>query len=278
MKIKILSPLWGHEHIPLKAFLQKVKDAGYDGVETWLPDNAADKKLLFDFMQKNEMHLVCHQHEARGNTFSEFKDSYVKNLGLCAEPAPLLINSHTGKDYFTFDQNLELVDAAQEFSDKTGVTVVHETHRGRVGYSPKAMAEFFEARKRFGITADFSHWVCVTESMLDNFEVIVDEAIRRSRYIHARIGYEQGPQVNDPRAPEWQYAVGKFFHWWDRIVAANNALNTAILPITTEFGPSPYMPTVPFSKRPLSDQFEVNCYMKDLLYKRYGHPGTSDGK
>lgn len=269
MNIKVLSPLWGHEHIPLKSFLQKVKDAGYDGVDTWLPDSPSDKKLLFDFIQQNELHLVCHQHEAWGTTFKEFKDSYQKNLEGCAVPGPLLINSHTGKDYFTLEQNLELVDIAQEFSAKTGVVVVHETHRGRIGYSPQQIAGIFERRKDFLITADLSHWTCVTESMLDNFTEIVETAIHRTRYIHARVGYEQGPQVPDPRAPEWQYALEKFLGWWDRIVAINRALNTPILPITTEFGPPPYMPIVPFTRRPVADQFGINCFMKDLVRKRY---------
>lgn len=277
MTIKILSPLWGHEHLPLKSFLKKVKEAGYDGVDTWLPDNTADKKLLFDLLQKHEMCLVSHQHEAQGATFKKFKADYLKNLRLCAQPGPLLINSHTGRDYFSFEENLELVDAAQEFSDKTGISVVHETHRGRIGYSPQMITRFFERRKQFLITADFSHWVCVTESMLDNFGSIVQEAMDRSRHIHARIGYEQGPQVSDPRAPEWQYAVGKFLGWWDQIVAANSKLNTRILPITTEFGPPPYMPTLPFTKKPVSDQFELNCFIKDLLLKRYAHFGTANG-
>jgi sugar phosphate isomerase/epimerase len=270
MKIKILSPLWGHEHLPLEKFLHKIKDAGYDGIDTWLPGNPADKKLLFDFLQKHDMCLVSHQHEAQGATFKEFKASYIKNLFSCAEPGPLLINSHTGRDYFSFEQNLELVDAAQEVSEQTGVVILHETHRGRIGYSPQMTARFFENRKDFLITADFSHWVCVTESMLDNFTAIVGEAVRRTRYIHVRVGYEEGPQVNDPRAPEWQYALDKFMGWWDQIVHINADLGTGILPITTEFGPPPYMPTHPYSNAPVSDQFAINCFMKDLIKKRYG--------
>ncbi|MGI8637707.1 MAG: hypothetical protein ACR2KZ_20090, partial [Segetibacter sp.] len=80
MKIKILSPLWGHEHLDFKVFLDKVKDAGYDGFDTWIPGNANDKKLLFDYLQKHEMYIVTHQHEACGATFDEFKASYLTNL------------------------------------------------------------------------------------------------------------------------------------------------------------------------------------------------------
>jgi sugar phosphate isomerase/epimerase len=269
MEIKILCPLWGHEHLDLKTFLDKIRNAGYNGIDTWVPQDANDKKLLYDYLQQHEMHIVTHQHEAYGDTFKEFKTSFKQNLHKCAEPGPILINSHTGRDYFSFQQNLELVEIAADFSAKTGITVAHETHRGRLGFCPQMIDPFFDLLDDYLITADFSHWVCVTESMLENFTGILNKAINRSRHIHARVGFEQGPQVSDPRAPEWEYALDHFLGWWDRIVGVNRQLGKEIFPITTEFGPTPYMPAKPFENTPLADQFEVNCFMKDLLQKRY---------
>ena len=269
MIIKILSSLWGHEHLPQEVFLDKIRMAGYDGLESWVPEDALLKRQLFDYLQKHEMYIVTHQHQAKGTTFKEFKLSFLKNLLICAEPGPILINSHTGRDYFSLEQNLELIDLAQEFSGKSGIMVVHETHRGRVGYSPQMTEQVFDANKNFMITADLSHWVCVTESFLENFSGILSEAIGRTKHVHTRIGYEEGPQVTDPRAPEWKYAVDYFLGWWDRIVDANDQLKREILPFTTEFGPPPYMPTIPFTNQPVANQFEINCYMKDLLNERY---------
>jgi len=269
MQVKILSPLWGHEHLEYLVFLDKMKDAGYDGFDTWIPGDENEKKVLFDYLQKNEMYIVTHQHQAEGKDFNEFKISFKKQLQQCAESNPILINSHTGRDYFSFEQNLELIDVAQEFSHKTGITIAHETHRGRLGYSPQMLSEFFMTRNDFSITADFSHWVCVTESMLENFSEIVEEAILRSKHIHARIGFEEGPQVPDPRAPEWNYVLDIFLGWWDKIISTNLEGGCKLMPITTEFGPKPYMPTIPFSKLPVADQFDINCFMKDLLKARY---------
>lgn len=269
MEIKILSPLWGHEHLPLEDFLEKIRHAGYDGVDTWIPDDAAEKKLLFDYLQQHGMHIVTHQHQARGTDFAEFKTSFLRNLHACAEPRPILINSHTGRDYFSKEQHLQLIDLALEFTAKTGIAVAHETHRGRLGYSPQMIAELFSERKDFAITADFSHWVCVTESLLENFAETLAEAISRSRHIHTRVGFEEGPQVPHPAAPEWQYALEKFLGWWDEIIGVNRSLGIRLMPLTTEFGPQPYMPSVPFSNKPVANQFEINCYMKDLLRERY---------
>ncbi len=269
MKIKILSPLWGHEHISQPDFLEKIRLAGYDGFDMWLPEDRLLKKQLFDYLQRYEMYIVTHQHQASGATFRDFKLSFKKNLSICAEPKPLLINSHTGRDYFSLEQNLELINIAAEFSAKNNITVVHETHRGRVGYSPQMADQIFKANKNFMITADFSHWVCVTESFLQNFSEILSEAIERTLHVHARVGYEEGPQVPDPRAPEWKYATDHFFKWWDKIVEVNAARNSEVLTFTTEFGPPPYLPTIPFTNEPVANLFELNCYMKKLLEQRY---------
>ena len=271
MEIKILSPLWGHEHMAQADFLDKIRLSGYDGFDMWLPKDAVLKKQLFDYLQRAEMYIVTHQHQASGSNFSDFKSSFKKQLSICAEPKPLLINSHTGRDYFSLEQNLELIDIAGEFSAKHDIIIAHETHRGRLGYSPQILEQIFIAKKDFLITADFSHWVCVTESFLENFSEILSEAIERTKHVHARVGYEEGPQVADLRAPEWKYATDHFLTWWDRIVDVNARCISGVLSFTTEFGPPPYLPVIPFTNQPVADLFELNCYMKDLLREMYMH-------
>ena len=269
MEIKILAPLWGHEHENISSFCRRIREAGYDGIDTWLPSDAAMRGELFDALQQYELLLVSHQHQAEGKDFGAFKESFRHFLAFSLEGGPLLINSHTGRDHFSFEQNLELIDIAAEFSGQRGIVVAHETHRGRVGYSPAVMRDYFQARPEMVLTADLSHWVCVSESFLEHFPDAVEEAIRRARHIHARVGFEEGPQIPDPRAPEWQHALDHFFGWWDRMVAARRAAGDALLTFTTEFGPPPYLPTIPFENRPVADQFEINCYMMKLLRERY---------
>lgn len=269
MEIKILCPLWGHEQLDIAVFCRKIKDAGYDGIDTWIPGDPLEKRRLFDALQKEELLLVSHQHQAAGESFAAFTSSFRHYLEHSSEGGPLLINSHTGKDYFSLEQNLELIDIAREFSGRKGITVAHETHRGRIGYSPSVMKDYFKARPDMTITADLSHWVCVSESFLEHFQDVLEPAIAGTRHIHARVGFEEGPQVPDPRAPEWKYAVDHFLGWWDRIVDSRRIAGAAVLCFTTEFGPPPYLPTIPFTNKPVADQFEINCYMKDLLRERY---------
>lgn len=269
MKIKILCPLWGLENDDLKMSLDRIREAGYDGIDTGIPDDLQRRKQLLDYIEKQEWALVAQQHQAYGNSFEDFKNSFLHYLQISAEAHPLLINSHTGRDYFSYEQNLELIDLAQNFSEKQEIKVIHETHRGRFGYSPSVMNEYFKVRPGLKITADLSHWVCVTESFLNGFKKELNEAIKRTVHVHARIGYEEGPQVPDPRAPEWKYAVDHFLTWWDKIVEIRAEQGDRVLTITTEFGPPPYLQTVPYTNKPVADQFEINCYMKELLAERY---------
>lgn len=244
-------------------------DSGYDGIDTWIPVSIRDRKKLFGFVERNSWTLVTHQYRAEGSTFRKFKQSFLSELHRCAEPKPLLINSHTGKDYFTIHENRQLIDIALEFTSKTGVVVAHETHRGKMLYSPQAFAQLSDIINDFPITADFSHWVCVTESMLENFTAILEKAINMTMHIHARIGFEEGPQVPDPSVKEWKYALIKFLQWWDKILAIKARCDNQIFTITTEFGPFPYMIHDPKNHQPLANHLDINLYMKELLINRY---------
>ena len=108
----------------------------------------------------------------------------------------------------------------------------------------------------------------MSESLLNNQLETVKIAIERTDHIHARIGHPEGPQVNDPRAPEWKEALDAHLAWWDKIVELKKASGD-MLTVLTEFGPADYMPTEPYTRKPLADQWAINVHMKDLLRKRY---------
>jgi hypothetical protein len=96
----------------------------------------------------------------------------------------------------------------------------------------------------------------------------IDLALSRTNHIHARIGHAEGPQVNDPRAPEWKDAVNAHFHWWDQVVKRRRAEGQFVT-FLTEFGPPNYLQTLPFTNQPVANQWDINVYMMQLLRKRY---------
>lgn len=76
------------------------------------------------------------------------------------------------------------------------------------------------------------------------------------------------PQVSDPRALEWQEALQRHMHWWDKVVALEKK-ESKPLTISPEFGPYPYMVHNPVTGQPLADQWEINLFMQRMLRKRY---------
>ncbi|MFA5328569.1 MAG: hypothetical protein WC384_12325 [Prolixibacteraceae bacterium] len=60
MKITIFCPQWGHEHLDTEAFFANVKDAGYDGVDTWLPENKVERNRFVRLLGEYDLSMVSH--------------------------------------------------------------------------------------------------------------------------------------------------------------------------------------------------------------------------
>jgi sugar phosphate isomerase/epimerase len=181
---------------------------------------------------------------------------------------PLYFNCHSGRDYFSFEQNRKFIEWSYVVAQDTGVLLYHETHRGRILYSAPLTKNYIEAIPNLRLTLDISHWCAVHESLLNDQEETIRLALSRTDHIHARIGHPEGPQVNDPRAPEWEGAVKAHFGWWDKIVERKKAEGRP-LTILTEFGPVDYMPALPYTRQPVANQWDINVYLMEVLRKRY---------
>jgi hypothetical protein len=129
-----------------------------------------------------------------------------------------------------------------------------------------------DARPHIKLTADFSHWCCVHESLLKDQHERVQRASEHAHYIHARVGHAQGPQVTDPRAPEWKAAVEAHVGWWQQIVDIRAQSGAETLYICTEFGPPDYMVQQPYTRMPIADQWKINLYMKNMLQQNLEVP------
>ena len=93
------------------------------------------------------------------------------------------------------------------------IPIYHETHRGRFSYSLPESIKYLE-KSEIDLTLDISHWMVVHESLLNKQKKLLDKVIQNTNHIHARVGFEEGPQVNDPRAPEWKNTVDRHIDIW----------------------------------------------------------------
>lgn len=262
----ILATNWGFEG-DIFQFCEKASLAGYDGIEVWVPSQKKDIDELSQAIKKYGLQLGL---LAGGSDkdFSIHKDQFKRSITNGINLNPIYINCHSGKDYFSFEQNKELISFTIQQSQLSGIPIYHETHRGRSLFAGHIAKRFIDEIKELRLTLDISHWCNVHESLLGDQGEMVNLALSRTDHIHARIGHAEGPQVNDPRAPEWKDAIDAHLSWWDKVVERKRIEGKPIT-FLTEFGPPSYLPTLPFTNQPVANQWEINVYMMDLLRKRY---------
>lgn len=269
-RLLLMATNWGFNGT-IDEFCAAAKREGYDGVEMWWPGDGKTQEALFSALKKYslEVGFLC------GGSQSDFKEHLTSFKKATVETAhnrfqkPLYINCHSGRDHFSFEQSEAFIDHTTQLSKETGITICHETHRSRIMFAAHVTRQFIEKKADLKLTLDISHWCNVHESLLTDQKETVDMALQRVEHIHARIGYQEGPQVNDPRAPEWEATVKQHFNWWDK-VAERKKKNGERMTVLTEFGPPGYMPTLPYTRQPVADQWAINVHMMELLRKRYG--------
>ena len=264
MKITFGKSKWEMWDDPLEIFLQRVAASGFEMTEIYLgslPESAAEIARL----HSNYGLRLIGQILTQGQTYTDHIRSLKAQFELAAQCEVVFINSHTGRDIFSFAENLQIFQCAAQLSQSSGIPILIETHRGRPTYSAIETRKYLEALPEMRLTADFSHWMVVHESDLADQRTNVELAMSRVDYLHARVGYAEGPQIPDPRAPEWQGAVARHLQLWQQIIDQHKRNDEESLYITPEFGPPAYMHTLPFTNQPVGDVWEQNVYMKDLL-------------
>ncbi len=268
-QLKVLNTNWGFGGT-VDAFCEKTKKEGYDGIEMWWPQTKNAQDELFAALKKHQLDVgfLCGASQSNG---SEHLSSFKTMIDAAASNTvqrPLYINCHSGRDYFTYEQNRLFIDHTTALSKQSGITICHETHRSRMMFAAHVARAFAEKNPELRFTFDVSHWCNVHETLLQDQKETVELVLSKVEHIHARIGHPEGPQVNDPRAPEWEAVVKQHFAWWDAVMERKKKQGERMT-VLTEFGPPDYMPTLPYTRQPLGDQWAINVHMMKLLRARY---------
>ncbi len=268
-ELKIMATSWGFPG-STDAFCAKAKAEGYDGIEMWWPMETKAQDELFAALKAHNLEVGF----LVGASQLDYKEhlAYFKRMIDAAAgnkvQRPLYINCHSGKDFFAPDDNQAFIQYTTSLAKQTGLLICHETHRSRLLFAAPIAKQYIQKNPELKITFDVSHWCNVSESLLTDQPETLAMTLERVEHIHARIGHPEGPQVNDPRAPEWEAAVKAHFAWWD-VVVARKRKEGGRLTFLTEFGPPDYMPTMPYTRQPLADQWGINAYMMKTLRSRY---------
>jgi sugar phosphate isomerase/epimerase len=272
MEIKYICTYWGCEHLSAKEFLSNVLQNGYDGVEINFPDDElfivefnAELERIRNTINPNFIFIAQQVLPNKKETVNEYIARITQRLEFLIQLKPNYINSHTGKDFYDFSDNCKIIEICNQLTRVSGIPIWHEIHRGRFSFHLKTLVSYLDIFPKINLIADFSHFCVVSESDLHDQSDLLSKIYPNIKHIHARIGFEQSPQVNNPFAPEWKTYLEQYLFWWKEIIAIQKNKKSAIFTITPEFGPFPYMPQEPFTKKPLSNQWEINLQMKNYL-------------
>lgn len=269
MEVQFLYPYWGSETISLTSFFKTVNSNQFNGIEINIPEEASFKKTLLKELEQQRLlqhEFIVVPQQVLGvckETPKEYLQKALKKLAATLPFQPNFINSHTGKDSYSFEDNCRVIETIENFSAQNNIPVYHEIHRGRFTFHSATTVNYLEKFPQLKLVGDLSHWCVVSESMLQDQEAVLKKVFPHIHHIHARVGFEQAPQVNHPFAPEWEARLNQFVTWWKQIIAIQKERKH--MTITPEFGPFPYMPHSPFNNQPLANQTELNLQMHTYL-------------
>ena len=266
MKLLLTRHLWGITENWEQSF-PRIKAAGYGAIEAPLPEPGEQARFRALLDQYNFAYIAMVF--TSGASVSEHLASFAAQIEASHVLRPMIINSHSGRDAWDENQSREFFSQALALEATLSVPVTHETHRGRILFNPWVTRRLLEQFENLRLCADLSHWVCVCERLLDSELDILNLCAERTTHLHTRVGYEQGPQVPDPRAPEYAHHLAAHERWWDLIWDAQTAKEQNVSTLTPEFGPPEYLHTLPYSKEPVADLNAICDWMAQRQAARF---------
>lgn len=267
MELKLFKPLWGHPGTLGEAVDQALA-AGFNGIEGPVPEEAGERAAFKALLHSHNLKFIAEVTTGGGyvprptaapeSHLADLRRGIERSLAL----SPLFINTQTGLDAWDLSIQIRFFEQVIRLEDDYGITISVETHRSRSTFHPWITRDILRAVPRLKITCDFSHWCCVTERLvMDDDPELLQTMADRCQHVHARVGYDQGPQVPDPRAPEYGLAVARHRAWWEAIWETQRRAGWASSTMTPEFGTDGYLHLEPFTQKPVADLWEVNTWM-----------------
>jgi len=265
MEQKLFKTLWGFDGDYLKAIDEALVD-GFDGIEGPAPADAAVRREFASALRRNKLlyiQEICTGGDyvpQRHATPQQHLNDLQESLARGTELEPLQITSMAGCDAWSESQSVQFFADAMALAEGHAA-ISFETHRSRSLFNPWSTQRIVVELPQMRLTADFSHWCVVCERLMDSELDVIEAIVMNIHHVHARVGYEQGPQVPHPAAPEYGYALSAHQRWWELIWRAQCGRGVTMTTMTPEFGPDGYLHLLPFTAMPVADLREINRWM-----------------
>ena len=263
MDLLLFRSLWTNG-FSLKAALST---PGFDGVEGPLPTKDESREEFIRQLLDSGKPFIAEIATGGGyvpttRSSSDHLNDFKRKAEQAVLAKPIHVTALAGCDAWPLSLSVDWLSQAIAFAEELQVSVSFETHRSRPTFSPWATRELLEQLPKLRLTCDFSHWCCVTERLVMNEEPdLLSLCAARAAHVHARVGYDQGPQVPHPAAPEFSEILAAHEEWWDVIWSARARAGHAFFSMTPEFGPDGYLQCAPFTQKPVADLDEINLWI-----------------
>lgn len=266
MQQKMFKTLWGFDGDYLKAVDEAIAD-GFDGIEGPAPTDTVLRNEFAAALHESALHYIqeiCTGGDYVPNrhaTVAEHLQAFEEGFASGADLLPLFVTSMAGCDAWAEAQSIDFFQQGMKLAEQVGVTLCYETHRSRSLFNPWTTQRIVEAIPEIRLTADFSHWCVVCERLIDTELDVIEAIAPNIHHVHARVGYDQGPQVPHPAAPEYAEALKAHQRWWEIIWDNQQQCGYEVTTMTPEFGPDGYLHHLPFTDMPVADLRSINRWM-----------------
>ncbi len=156
--LKIMATNWGFKGT-LDEYCSKAKKEGYDGIEIWWPMEKKGQDELFALIKKYglEIGFLCGGSESNFQQHLEHFKKMIDAAATTTVQKPLYINCHSGRDYFSYEENKAFIDHTTQLSKQTEILICHETHRSRMLFAAPVAKQFIQKNPELKLTLDVSH-------------------------------------------------------------------------------------------------------------------------
>lgn len=274
MRLELFKTLWGDAR-PWPHIITELRAAAFDGIEARIPDSATDAANKGRLLQQEGVPYIGIALTGGGviprqnATLADHLTDLRHALDRAATMASRFVNVLGGNDRWGATQQADFINQAHEIGQQAGLRCVFETHRSRILSSPWIALEVLPQCPDALFTLDISHWVVTCERLLDDPMDDFSAFFDRVHHLQARVGYDQGPQVPHPGAPEYAAALAFHQHVWAQVWAAQARRGYAVTTLTPECGPDGYLHTLPFTNAPVADLWDLNRWIADAERRHF---------
>lgn len=266
MKLALYRTRWGTSG-RLADFASEAHLAGFAGIESPAPASQEEQRELGSVREQLGMRWIAEIVTGggyvpnRGSSLHDHVEDLRAGLKTCAPFGPVRVNCIGGLDAWSHSDALRFLEAGMNTAEALGLELCFETHRSRCLFNPWRCEQIVDELPEVRLTADISHWCVVAERLMDTEMPTICRIASNVRHIHARVGYDQGPQVPHPAAPEYAAALASHQDCWEIFWEAQKATGAVSTTMTPEFGPDGYLHQLPFTRAPVADLWEINRWM-----------------